>query len=689
MLDHRPRDADGQLPAHRSRHERRELRPDRTDRLVVETDPERGRRGDRPGATQPHRPVRAGLHPHIEPDGRVLHGDVLRQLPEQRRRGLPVSEALPVRQHQPSVRVDRAFTSPARRWAEPERHVELGIDAGTVELTKRRPVDPHRDGELSTPCTIEGDVGPDIDAAPGQHEPDERDHQEPGRSARADGHPQLLHRTVAGGYRGRRVGSRIEEDPLRSPAPPPPDAALLDAVPSVLARRALALPTRVDGGVLRVRTLRAGDDEPVLDEMRARVGAYDVMAELDADVERHLLVAYARHALPDVLSDPVTLLDTLLDLAVGSDASDVHLVATPGGLRVRQRIDGDLHAVVDVPAATADALVARIKVRSGLDVAERRLPQDGRLSHELPSGTLDVRVATMPIRSGERITLRLLPDGPTGSTLRALGLPPATVAALERSITASDGLIVVCGPTGSGKTTTLHALLARLAAGPRNVVTLEDPVERIVEGTSQTQVVAAHGLTFATGLRHLLRHDPDILLVGEVRDRETAQLAVEAAHTGHLVLTSLHAVDAPAALTRLHEFGVATTLLADTVRIVVAQRLLALPCPDCSGPAEPEHEAACAACGGAGTRGRSAVAETLELDAALRELLRDGQPPGAHHAELATATVPRLRTTALARAAAGLARTSDALHATPEPDDGRHRAGSPSLPSNAEATGVR
>lgn len=460
-------------------------------------------------------------------------------------------------------------------------------------------------------------------------------------------------------------------------------------MPAELARRALAFPTHVDGGVLHVRTLRADDDDPALDVMRARTGAYDVTTQRDPDVVRHLLVAYARHALRGALTDAVVLLDTLLDLAAGSDASDVHLVATSDGMRVRQRIDGDLHEVVDVPAATAAALVARIKVRAALDVAERRLPQDGRLSHELPIGALDVRVATMPVRSGERITLRLLPDGPAGVELGALGLPTATVCALERAIGASDGLVIVCGPTGSGKTTTLHALLARLAAGPRNVVTLEDPVERIVIGTSQTQVAPAQGLTFAAGLRHLLRHDPDVLLVGEVRDRETAQLAVEAAHTGHLVLTSLHAVDAPAALTRLHELGVASTLLADTVRIVVAQRLLALPCPDCAVPADVTGDAMCAACGGTGTRGRSAVAETLELDAALRDLLRDGQAPGAHHAALAAAVTPRLRTTALERAAAGLARTDDALHATPATHDDRHAVMVASLPSGIGAAGVR
>ncbi len=437
---------------------------------------------------------------------------------------------------------------------------------------------------------------------------------------------------------------------------------LLDAVPALLARQARALPSELADGVLRVRSVRGDDHDPTLDRMRVQVGATDVTAEPDPDTVRHLLAAYARHALPVVLDDAVALLDVLLDLAVGSDASDLHLLPTSEGLRVRQRIDGDLHDVAEVVASTAVRLVARAKVRASLDVAERRLPQDGRFSHAIPGGTIDVRVATMPTRFGERVTLRLLPDGPSGLALDGLGLSESTLAALGRAVGRDDGLVLICGPTGSGKTTTLHALLTHLATGPRNIVTLEDPIERIVAGTSQTQVDPAHGLDFAQGLRHLLRHDPDVVLVGEVRDRETARLAVEAAHTGHLVLSSLHAVDAPGALARLSELGVAAPMLADTVRVVVAQRLLALPCPACAGAGAAVR---CAACTGAGTRGRSAVAETLELDERLRELLRDGRGAAVHHAALAAAVSPRLREVALERAAAGLARDTDAVRATP------------------------
>lgn len=443
------------------------------------------------------------------------------------------------------------------------------------------------------------------------------------------------------------------------------------------------LPVHVTGGVLHVRAAGSVHDQQALETLRMYVGAYDVIAEQHPDTVAHLLVAYAARTMrssgltasgstsPQGTFDAVAALDALLDLAIGNDASDLHLLPTSKGLRVRQRIDGDLHDVTDITGtgtetgttAAAATLVARVKVRASLDVAERRLPQDGRFSHAVPGGSVDVRVATMPTRFGERVTLRLLPDGPSGVDLEGLGLSDATLRALERAVARDDGLVLLCGPTGSGKTTTLHALLARLAGETRSIVTLEDPIERIVDGTSQTQVDAAHGLGFVDGLRHLLRHDPDVLLVGEVRDRETARLAVEAAHTGHLVLSSLHAVDAPGALTRLSELGVAAPMLAETVRVVVAQRLLALPCPGCDGTGA---RGGCTSCAGTGTRGRRAVAETLELDEELRTLLRDGHGPATHHAALAAAVSPRLREAALGRVADGLARHTDAMRATPD-----------------------
>ncbi len=390
------------------------------------------------------------------------------------------------------------------------------------------------------------------------------------------------------------------------------------------------------------------------------------------DVAKRILRAYGGRRLTELIAehsdDAVAVLDALLDDAFGRSASDLHLDATAEGLWARRRIDGDLHDAARLDAHLRIPLLARVKVRAGLDAAERRRPQDGRFEHDVGDGALDVRVATMPTRHGERATLRLLARGAEAADLALLGLPRPCLDAIERCVAAADGLIIVCGPTGSGKTTTLHAMLARLTRSPRNIVTLEDPIERVVAGTSQTQIEPAIGLTFEVGLRHLLRHDPDVMLVGEVRDAATAQLAVEAAHTGHLVLASLHAVDAPSAFSRLTELGVAVPLVADTLRLVVAQRLLAVPCPSCAGarPAVGSTCGTCATCEGNGTQGRSAVAETIEIDEPLRRVLREDRGPAAIHEALTRACRPRLRDVALDRARSGMARHSDAEHRTPD-----------------------
>ncbi len=379
--------------------------------------------------------------------------------------------------------------------------------------------------------------------------------------------------------------------------------------------------------MLHVGIAPGGCDEADLEALRVRAGAVAVTAETVADPVAAALVAYGRRTLRTADAgdaDAVAIVDAVLDVAVGLGASDVHLEPEADGMRVRLRRDGALQDAGRLGPALREAVVARVKVRAGLDVAERRAAQDGRLDHPTPAGAVDVRVATLPARHGERVTLRLLPrEGVTD--LERLGLPTAVVAALVAAGAATDGLVVLCGPTGAGKTTTLHALVARIAAGTRAVLTLEDPVERVVPGTSQTQVDAAAGLTFAAGLRHLLRHDPDVLLVGEVRDAETAALAVEAATTGHLVLTTLHAVDAPAVLDRLAELGVPPARAVPVLRLVVAQRLRALPCPGCAARG-------CAACDGTGTRGRTAVAEAVVWDTALRTAVLRAPDPAARRA---------------------------------------------------------
>ena len=482
---------------------------------------------------------------------------------------------------------------------------------------------------------------------------------------------------------------------MRPPPPPAPEPDALAAVPVELARRAGVLPLALRAGVLHVGVAPRAADDDALEELRIRTGAVAVATVPVAAPLAALLVAHADRTLRAAWADPdgseaagseasgseasgpdaVAVLDAVLDAAVGRGASDVHLEPVATGLRVRLRRDGGLHELGVVRARLRDAIVARVKVRADLDVAERRAPQDGRLTHPTPTGPVDVRVATLPARRGERVTLRLLPRDAVAD-LEGLGLPDAVGRALVAAAGAADGLVLVCGPTGSGKTTTLHAVLGRIARAGRAVMTLEDPVEREVPGTSQTQVDSAAGLGFATGLRHLLRHDPDVLLVGEIRDAETAALAVEAARTGHLVLTTLHAVDAPSALDRLADLGLPAARVLPVLRLVVAQRLLGLPCPACDGGsrggasrggADRGADRGCRDCDGTGTRGRTAVAEALACDAALRTAVLGATDAATARAALHAACRPRLREVALARAAEGRARALDAVASTPEP----------------------
>ena len=406
-----------------------------------------------------------------------------------------------------------------------------------------------------------------------------------------------------------------------------------------------------------------------LDLLRTAAGMQETEVHPMLDVATRIVRAYGARRLAALVTErsdaAPAVLDALLDDAFGRGASDLHLDATADGVWARRRIDGDLHDAALLDARLRVPLLACIKVRAGLDAAERRRPQDGRFEHDVGDGILDVRVATLPTRHGERATLRLLARDARAADLTLLGLPRPCLDAIERRVDAADGLIVVCGPTGSGKTTTLHAMLARLTRSPRNIVTLEDPIERVVAGTSQTQVEPALGLTFEVGLRHLLRHDPDVMLIGEVRDTATARLAVEAAHTGHLVLASLHALDAPSAFARLTELGVAVPLVADTLRLVVAQRLLAIPCPSCE-EGRSLLDRVCPTCDGSGTQGRSAVAETIEIDEELRRVLRADRGPAATHEALTQACRPRLRDVALDRARTGHARAGDAEQRTPD-----------------------
>ncbi|MBU6367079.1 MAG: GspE/PulE family protein [Gemmatimonadetes bacterium] len=359
----------------------------------------------------------------------------------------------------------------------------------------------------------------------------------------------------------------------------------------------------------------------------------------------------------------VQVVNALLAEAVRMGASDLHLETLPDGVRVRVRLDGVLRDLQQLGADFRLAVLSRLKVLAGLDIAERRLPQDGRARIRVAGREVDLRVATLPALHGESLVVRLL-DGSGGAAdvpLDALGFSDAVVGGVRRLVAQSSGLVLVSGPTGSGKTTTLHAALRWRSTPGVKVVTVEDPVEYRLDGVVQLPVNPRAGFTFANALRAILRHDPDVILVGELRDAETAALAVQAALTGHLVLSTVHTVDATAALTRLADMGVAPYLLAATVRGVLAQRLVRGGCPVCAAPRAPSAEeaamlagagmgattvvagAGCPACAGTGYRGRVALGELLMPDDALRGAFVAGASLGALRAQVRASGVPSLR----------------------------------------------
>ena len=308
------------------------------------------------------------------------------------------------------------------------------------------------------------------------------------------------------------------------------------------------------------------------------------------------------------------LVDELLVDGIAARASDVHIETEEQGLAVRHRVDGVLCLVRRLPRSVGPALVSRIKIIAGLNIADRLRPQDGRARIAIDGSAIDLRVSTLPSAHGEKIVIRVLDASGTVLSLESVGFDTGDMARIDRLLKAREGLILLTGPTGSGKTTTLYATLRRLKARAVNIVTVEDPVEYRIPGIVQVQVNEKAGLTFASALRSIMRQDPDVVLIGEIRDRETAEIAIQASLTGHLVLSTLHTNDAASAVTRLIDIGVAPYKIATAVKGVVAQRLARKVCIECSSPDEvskPSHRATCRSCGGSGFRGRLPIAEVL------------------------------------------------------------------------------
>jgi general secretion pathway protein E len=335
----------------------------------------------------------------------------------------------------------------------------------------------------------------------------------------------------------------------------------------------------------------------------------------------------------------IRLINALLTQAVRESASDIHLEIFESRALVRFRVDGALRDVVEPRRGLHPAMVSRIKVMASLDIAEKRLPQDGRIALRIAGRPIDVRVSTIPTGNGERVVLRLLDKQANRLTLDALGMAGATRDQVDALIQQPHGIFLVTGPTGSGKTTTLYSALTRLDRKTRNILTVEDPIEYELDGIGQTQVNPRIEMTFARALRAILRQDPDVVMIGEIRDLETSQIAVQASLTGHLVLATLHTNDAPGAVTRLLDMGIEPYLLASTLNGVLAQRLVRKVCAECRAPYEPDasertifgrdvpdrlyRAVGCGACNFTGYKGRTGIYELLTVDEDMRKLVHD------------------------------------------------------------------
>lgn len=438
---------------------------------------------------------------------------------------------------------------------------------------------------------------------------------------------------------------------------------------------------RVIGGDINVEPLTASQFDRRLSEIYAAAGLPLEEAEALglsgglADLIDHMpAVADLLDARDD--APIIRLINGVIAEAARVGASDVHIEPYDVHLVVRMRIDGVLQESARLSARLGPLLVSRVKVMARLDIAERRLPQDGRISLTIGGRTLDVRVSTLPAKAGERVVLRLLDREKAELTLDDLGMPPAIVTAFRTVLREPNGMVLVTGPTGSGKTTTLYAALRLLNASTRNILTIEDPVEYAIEGVGQTQVNPKVGLTFATGLRAILRQDPNIVMVGEIRDGETAQIAVQSSLTGHLVLSTVHTNDALGAITRLRDLGVEPFLLASTVRAIVAQRLVRRLCPACRQPTAADaataqlaglqagatvyHAVGCPTCGGSGYAGRVGLYELVRIDEPMRRLIAANADEGVMAAHV-FAQGGRLREAAGAAVAAGLTTVEEAV----------------------------
>jgi general secretion pathway protein E len=484
------------------------------------------------------------------------------------------------------------------------------------------------------------------------------------------------------------------------------EPALLARIPLSFARANLLLPLNERDGTVRV-AVSTPAALLVLDELRLTFGkpveAVFVPEAVLGEAINHIysgVSGTAREVLQELegedlstiateFSDPKDLLDltdeapvirllnSILSEAVKERASDIHIEPYERDLMIRFRIDGILYEKLAPPKIIQEALVSRVKIMAGLNIAEKRLPQDGRIRVIVAGRDVDIRVSIIPTFYGERSVLRLLDKKKGIVSLAEIGLGEAGAQTMERMLSRTSGIILVTGPTGSGKSTTLYAALNRLNSSEKNIITIEDPIEYQIKGIGQIQVNPKIDLTFANGLRSILRQDPDIIMVGEIRDAETAEIAIQASMTGHLVLSTLHTNDAATAVTRLVDMGIEPFMIASSLTAVLAQRLVRVICPHCREAYKPEESfggialpeqlfrgKGCDKCFGLGTLGRTAIYEIMPVDSELCSMIIRR----AHAGEIKEYAISRgmktLREDGIARAAAGITTIEEVLRVT-------------------------
>lgn len=428
------------------------------------------------------------------------------------------------------------------------------------------------------------------------------------------------------------------------------------------------------------------EEQLVAAYQRDSSAARQLMEDIGADLDLNALAEELPQTEDLLDSDDdapvIRLINALLSEAIKEGASDIHIETFEQALVVRFRVDGVLKEVLKPSRKLANLLVSRIKVMSKMDIAEKRVPQDGRIGLRIAGRAVDVRVSTMPSNHGERVVLRLLDKNAVRLDLADLGMTPSVREPFEALIRKPHGIILVTGPTGSGKSTTLYAGLSDINAKDRNILTVEDPIEFDLEGIGQTQVNPKVDMTFARGLRAILRQDPDVVMVGEIRDLETAQIAVQASLTGHLVLSTLHTNTAAGAITRLEDMGVEPFLISSSLLGVLAQRLVRRLCPACresyqASKAERAllgvedkdltlyHPRGCEHCNQTGYRGRTGIHEFIVIDEKLRELIHNGRGEQALVKQVRKA-VPSIRDDGFSKVLAGVTSLEEVLRVTRE-----------------------